>query len=114
MGTKKCVPDILRVIVKYPGESVGRWALIPNTLEALQGAVGGYIEPVTFGTVPYTNTELILLCDEEGKFKGEPENIRLTYDTLCGPIVVLGGQGEEFVDCPITMDEWEEIVRRYE
>ena len=111
MGTRRCVPDTLNVIVKQPGEH-GRWATIPNTLEALQGIVGGYIEPVTFGMAPFT--ELILLCDEEGKFKGLPENIRLTYDTICGPVVILGGHGDEFVDCPVTMDEWEEIVRRYE
>ena len=44
----------------------GGWAvrMMPNTLEALQAAVGGYIETVKL------TTELTLVCNEEGIIRG--------------------------------------------
>lgn len=40
---------------------------IENTLPALQDVVGGYIETVSFG-------KYLVVCDEEGRLKGKPEN----------------------------------------
>ena len=48
----------------------GDWSVIeiPNTLEALQEAVGGYIEVV------HIFSEIVLICDEEGRIKGKSIN----------------------------------------
>lgn len=61
---------------------------IENTLEALQAAVGGYIE-----VVPLT-ARLCVICNEEGKLLGLPVTAALVgdigqlYDTLHGDLIV--------------------------
>lgn len=77
-------------------------------LEALQAAVGGYIE-----VVPYFDTYLgqkaVAYCNEDGKLKGLPVNEQATrfwgyalrpvmplFDVLVGDVVVLTGD-EEFL-----------------
>ena len=61
---------------------------IENTLEALQTAVGGYIE-----VVPLT-PRLCVICNEEGKLLGLPVTAALVgdigqlYDTLHGDLIV--------------------------
>lgn len=63
---------------------------IDNTLEALQKVVGGYIEAVGLGC------SWVLLCDEEGKFKGYERNIKLDGDVVVGNVLFVqdGGDGE--------------------
>lgn len=74
------------------------------TLGTLQGIVGGYIEAfVGNGWVGY--------CDEEGKLKGKPVNLKATQvahaggwprgDYLVGDIIFLGPErGEHHTDVP--------------
>ena len=56
----------MRVLIKEPG---GVWEVadVENTLDALQEAVGGYIEALTINTEP---EPLILIVDEDGRIKG--------------------------------------------
>lgn len=60
------------------------WDDVPNTLEALQQAVGGYIE-----VVPLTE-QLCVICNEEGKLLGLPPAAAMPArrDILCGPLVI--------------------------
>lgn len=60
------------------------WDDVPNTLEALQQAVGGYIE-----VVPLTE-QLCMICNEEGKLLGLPPVAAMPArrDVLCGPLVI--------------------------
>ena len=44
---------------------------IENELKALQYAVGGYIETLTF------STDAVLVFDEEGRIKDKPVNAKL-------------------------------------
>lgn len=54
---------------------------IPNTLEALQAEVGGYIETVRL------TTELLLIINEEGRLMDMPENQHLKG--IVGPAVIV-------------------------
>lgn len=75
----------MKVIIKHPGK-IGEHADIPNELEALQAAVGGYIEIV------HINADLVAIVNEEGKLKKLPKNCC----GLVGTIVFAGtdDQGE--------------------
>lgn len=67
---------------------------IPNTLEAMQAEIGGRIETIT------VDRTCCIVCDEEGKLKGLPYNVRLASEDLVGPIFIVGTKGEEFCDVP--------------
>ena len=75
---------------------------IENTLEALQKAVGGYIETVTL------TTDACLICNEEGRInpKMRPQTVLGTI--FYGPVLLVGTKGDEFTDVP---DGW---VKEYE
>lgn len=78
----------LEAVVKAPGERA-RVTVIANTLAAMQSIVGGYIEVVGF------DEENVIVCNEEGRLLGLPENCL----GLCGTFIVLGrGQDGEFGD----------------
>ena len=67
---------------------------IDNTLKALQQEVGGYIEAVT---LPYGAA---LICNEEGRILGLPDNGRVCGVDVVGTVLIVGTKGEEFCDVP--------------
>lgn len=81
----------MRVLRKEPG---GTWkpAEVENKLEALQKAVGGYLESFTF------TTDVCILCDEEGRLKGAAHNTTILGVDFVGTILMVGVAGEEFTD----------------
>lgn len=79
----------MRVIIKEPGQ-YGRLVDIPDTLEALQKAVGGYIEVVSIAT------DLVAVVDEEARLKGKKRNTL----GLFGTIVFCGAGDGEFTSIP--------------
>lgn len=81
----------MRVIRKEPSK-FQEVVDIPNELEDLQKAVGGYIEVWTVAT------DLAILCDEEGKLKGEEYNCTLLGEDFVGTILLVGLDGPEFCD----------------
>lgn len=74
-----CAPEIIEV---------------ENTLEALQQEVGGYIEAVT---LPYGAA---IICNEEGRILGLPDNGRVCGVDFVGTILVVGRNKDEFCDVP--------------
>ena len=70
---------------------------IDNTLQALQAAVGGYIETVTIAD------DLCLICNEEGRLLGLKESAQICGTQFVGPILFVGINGEEF--CGLTDDQ---------
>lgn len=88
----------MKVIWKEPGKAF-EVREVENTLEALQKAVGGYIETFTFAE------DACVICDEEGRLKGKPYNCEIWTVDFCGTILIAGVDGEEFTDVP------EEAVR---
>lgn len=94
--------DIIKVLVKKPGRPVQLGA-IPNTLRAFQGAVGGYIEAVPL------RPDLVMIVNDEGKLNGMQYNFRINLngyeDMIFGPCLIVGVDGEEFDDCPLSQED---------
>ena len=72
---------------------------IDNTLEALQNAVGGYIEVI----YPDERRPVGLICNEEGKCCALELNRALyqngkPYDIIAGTFLVVGLSAEDFTD----------------
>lgn len=83
----------MTAIYKEPG-AAPRIIDIDNTLEALQAAVGGYVESLTLCT------DLVLLCNEEGRINDMAYNCTICGEMLFGPILLVGADGDNFVDIP--------------
>jgi hypothetical protein len=84
----------IKAMVKMPGEG---WVQreIDNTLESLQGIVGGYIETLTL------REGLVLIVNEEGVLHELAPNLYVRGHWLRGPIIAVGVRGEDFADCPV-------------
>lgn len=80
----------ISAVVKEPGKPPRVEPLFDNTLEAFQHAVGGYIETVTLAT------DLIIICNEEGRLLDLPFNIELCGVGFVGTILAVGAKGDEF------------------
>ena len=98
---------MISALIKRPGE-IPRHVNVSNSLEALQKNVGGYIETVTLNS-PLTHRNLVLICDEEGRLKGKPYNCNIFGIDFVGEILIVGQDGEEFADLPMTWDGMKRI-----
>lgn len=63
---------------------------MPNTLEAFQTAVGGYIEAVGL------DANATLVCNEEGKLISLPANRQVGGDTIAGTFLIVGTEDGDF------------------
>lgn len=88
-------PSLL-VVIKEP-LSAPHVDHIPNTLQALQAAVGGYIESFT------VDSDLTILCNEEGLLRGLPFNATICGNPFVGTVVAVGVRGDEFCSIPSAM-----------
>ena len=106
----------MKVIVKEPNKPM-EVKNIPNTLEALQGIVGGYIE-----TFPSYFHDIDIVLNEHGRLDGLEPNIIVMGELLVGTVVFVAVQGEEFrgltpeeigwvkrTDGYIGSDIWEQV-----
>ena len=84
----------IKVYIKEPGKKL-RSVAISNTLENLQKTVGGYIETVTL------NSDLVIICNEEGKLLGLPYNCAILGAQFVGTLIFAGVDGDEFGDVPV-------------
>lgn len=84
----------IKVVIKEPGK-YAHMAEIGNNLESLQEIVGGYIETVTICT------DLVLICNEDGRLLGLPYNCNYCGADFVGTIILAGVDGDEFTDVPI-------------
>lgn len=108
----------MKVIIKRPCDQFGEEATIPNTLRALQEAVGGYIETVTL------DNGVVLICNEDGKLRDMPYNFTVRRmilngflsgllslrNPIFGTVIACGVNGEEFADIPIDFNEWKALL----
>ena len=81
---------------------------IPNTLKALQEAVGGYIEVVEAAGCA-------LIVDEEGLLKGLEHNLsfeqKFQQYHMFGNILICGIDGEKFCDLTdFEVEQWESLI----
>lgn len=79
----------MQVVIKRPGEAPAVMD-IPNTLEALQEAVGGYIETVTVAE------DLCLICNEDGRLLRLEPNCTILGVDFVGPVLAVGVRGDDF------------------
>lgn len=94
----------MRAVIKRPGSSPDVIE-IENTLEALQSAVGGYIEAVTVAK------NAVIICDEEGLLKMKPRNVQLFGIRIYGTFLIVGTKDEDFCDVP-DEEGWLDILDR--
>lgn len=89
---------VIKAVIKRPGEYPADME-IENTLDALQQAVGGYIEIASTGF-----QDTVLIFNEEGKNKDLQPNIALSdragnvYDIIVGTIIAVGVKDNYFAD----------------
>lgn len=104
----------VRCIIKRPDEEYGHVTNISTSLKNLQNIVGGYIETLTLFDGIY-GKRLILICNEEGKLRGlEPNFVCIpgggVPDCIVGDAIIIGAEGEEFCDVPISFGDWKELL----
>ena len=97
----------VKVIVKPVGK-IPHIEWIDNELKAFQKIVGGYIETVSF------TTDVCVICDEEGRLKGLPHNCVICGVEFVGDVVVVGTDGEEFADIPMSLEAFKKYFLREE
>lgn len=101
----------IKAIIKRPEEKYGHVTNISCTLENLQKHVDGPIETLTVAP------GVVLVVNEEGKLREDLiPNFRIwsdievlgysVHDVIYGTAIVLGVDGEEFADVPISYNEW--------
>lgn len=91
-----------KVIIKRPGERPIS-TNISDTLENLQKHVGGYIEIFPLAT------DLVVICNEEGKRLGLPYNCNIIGEDFCGTIIFAGRKGDELADIPIGFQSFKKM-----
>lgn len=94
----------LKAIIKRSDEEMGHVTNISGTLENLQRTVGGYIETVTI------DRNLVIICNEEGRILGLPYNCKLCGIDFVGDIILLGVDGEDFADVPISFKTYKKLL----
>jgi len=87
----------MRILIKNPGDEGFRTIVVPNELGILQQLVDGPIEKVTIAT------DCCLVCNEEGKLRNLPYNCVYCGFVFTGTILLLGVDGDEFTDCPMSV-----------
>ena len=104
----------VRCIIKRPDETYGHVTNISTTLKNLQNIVGGPIEQVTIMKETKDKPGVVVICNEEGKLRGLCPSFRIGYgvtlDIIVGEAIVIGIQGEELVDLPISFKTWKQIM----
>ena len=93
----------MRAIIKEPRKDL-REIEIDNTLEALQEAVGGYLETYT------VRPDLTILIDEEGKIKGKDLNFWIPGDYVSGTALFVGVAGDDFTDIGYTIEDIADVL----
>lgn len=96
--------DLLRIVAKAPGENPSEQQ-IENTLAAFQEFLDGYIEVV------YYFGDLVIVCNEEGKIYGYPDNFRLGYDIIVGDCIIVGGDLDTGEFRSLTNDEIDLVIK---
>lgn len=95
----------IKVFVKRP-DSGWYSTNISNTLENFQRTVGGFIEVVQL------SSDAAIVCNEEGMLLNLPFNTTLCGHVFVGTIFLVGVNGDEFCDVPLTFKQWKELLCR--
>lgn len=97
MGKKK-----IKVLAKKPGKAPYA-TTINNELKSFQRMVDGHIE--NFQVM----SDMALICNDEGRITGMEYNFHLGGMPFFGPCFFVGTDGEEYTDCPATLEDIKEL-----
>jgi hypothetical protein len=103
--------DSIQVVIVEPGKRPYK-KTIPNTLEAMNQIVGGYIEIVNLGATE-SGARMAITLNEEGKLLGLPLNRRIMdFDILVGTFFITGYnmQGDNI---SLSDPDCEKLIRRF-
>ena len=95
----------IKVLVVEPNE-LPKEEMIENTLKAKQDLVGGNIEYVSRDCY----SDVIFICNEEGKLLGLPFNRDIGQDIIAGPFIIVGDDPEIGEDRSLT----DEQIKNYQ
>ncbi len=98
---KKKQPRTIKAFVKHP-DKAPCFEKISADLDAMQELVGGWLEEVK------VSSDIVILCDEEGKLKGKVYNCSFGRYDLVGTIVFVGVKDNDWEDIPLSPDEFKE------
>ena len=92
----------MRILLKAPTDPGFREMVIPSgdtdkELKLLQKLVGGRIEAV------FISRDACVICNEEGRLLGLTHNCKFCGTDFVGPILLVGVDGDEFTDCPMSL-----------
>lgn len=83
---------------------------IPNTLEAKQKEVDGYIECVDL----LEDDSVSVICNEDAKLKGLPLNRDIGYDIISGTFIVVGFDATSGEFISLTKEQIEKYKKRFD
>lgn len=89
------------VIIKHPKDKRGHAERIPNSIETMMEIVGGDLELLTVAE------NLVIICNADGVENGEKYNCDVMGVPITGTLIVAGVRGEEIINTPITVPQWE-------
>lgn len=102
----------VRVIIKRPDEEFGHVTNISPSLKNLQKTVGGYIECVTLHEWDHGGN-VHIICDEEGRLKGQEYNCRICGIDFVGTIICAAADAEgKLKDLKMDFDHWKLLIRK--
>lgn len=83
---------------------------IPNTLEAKQKEVDGYIECVDL----LEDDSVSVICNEDAKLKDLPLNRDIGYDIISGTFIVVGFDATSGEFISLTKEQIEKYKKRFD
>lgn len=83
---------------------------IPNTLEAKQKEVDGYIECVDL----LEDDSVSVICNEDAKLKDLPLNRDIDYDIISGTFIVVGFDATSGEFISLTKEQIEKYKKRFD
>ena len=99
----------VRCIIKRPDEQYGHVTNISTSLKNLQRIVEGPIQMLPIGG------NSVIICNEEGKLRGMLPNFIIgtppLVDGVVGEAIVIGTEGEDLCDLPISFNLWKKILK---
>ncbi len=88
----------IKALIKRPGRPA-EMVWFANTLESYQRVVDGYIETVTLAS------DLIIICNEEGRMLGLPHNCNICSMDFFGTIILTGSKGDDFASLKYSPEQ---------
>lgn len=95
----------VKVIVIRPGDKYGEEMTVSNNIKSFQKIVDGYVGMVKL------DKNFALLYNEMGRLRNLKPSITIMGKEYVGNVIIIGVKEEEFVNVPLSFEEWKEFVK---